>query len=177
MVPSSAFRADGSLNVVIETPRGAAAKFKYDEPSDAIMLSRALPLGIAYPYDWGFVAATKAPDGDPIDAMVLWDCASYPGVVVPARIIGVLGVEQRNLGSGSRERNDRLFVVPIKAHRMDDVKTIFDLPGRVRDEIVRFFVNVVAFEGKDVRVLDFDGPSEGERLVRAAQPARAVDLT
>jgi inorganic pyrophosphatase len=166
--PASAFRADGSLNVVVETPRGALAKFKYEEASDAMILSRPLPLGIAYPYDWGFVPATNASDGDPIDAMVLWDGTGYPGIVVPARIIGVLQVEQRNLQSGDRERNDRLFVVPVKAPRLDDVKTIFDMPERVRDEVARFFVNVVAFEGKDLRVLGFDGPAEGERLVRAA---------
>jgi len=41
------------------------------------MLSRALPVGITYPYDWGFIPTTHAPDGDPLDAMILWDCASY----------------------------------------------------------------------------------------------------
>src|SRR5262249_9467946 len=96
-IPDRAFRADGSLNVVVETPRAAVAKFKYDADSGTMMLSRELPLGIAYPYDWGFVPATKAGDGDPLDAMVLWDAASYPGVVVPSRIIGALRVEQTNI--------------------------------------------------------------------------------
>jgi inorganic pyrophosphatase len=167
-VPAEAFRRDGSLNVVVETPRGAVAKFKYDQGSGVMVLSRALPLGITYPHDWGFVASTRAADGDPLDAMVLWDAASYPGVVLPSRIIGVLRVEQRNAASGNRERNDRLFVVPVKAPREDHVRTVFDLTQRVRDEIERFFVNVVAFEGKDVRILGFDGPDEGDRLVRAA---------
>ena len=76
--PPSALRADGSLNVVVETPRGAVAKFKYDEQSGLMTLSRALPLGIVYPYDWGFVASTKAADGDPIDAMALWKAAEFP---------------------------------------------------------------------------------------------------
>src|SRR5262249_12376418 len=167
-VPATAFRADGSLNVVVETPRGAAAKFKYDEESAMMMLSRALPLGITYPYDWGFIPSTKAADGDPIDAMLLWDAASYPGIVVPSRVIGMLRVDQKNLQSGERERNDRVFALPMKAARMDHIQTVFDFPQRVRDEIERFFVNVVAFEGKDVRILGFDGPDEGLRLVRAA---------
>jgi inorganic pyrophosphatase len=167
-LPTAAFRPDGSLNVVIETPRGAVAKFKYDEESGMMMLSRALPIGLAYPYDWGFVPSTIAADGDPLDAMVLWDIASYPGIVVPSRVVGLLRVEQRNVRSGNRERNDRLFVLPTRAARMDHVQTIFDLPQRVRDELERFFVNVVAFEGKDVRLLGFDGPDEGDRLVRAS---------
>jgi inorganic pyrophosphatase len=168
IMPTGAFRADGSLNVVVETPRGAVAKFKYDEESGMVTLSRALPLGVLYPYDWGFVAGTKGADGDPIDAMVLWDVASYPGVLLPSRIIGVLRVDQRNAQSGGRERNDRLFVLPTKAARVDHVRTIFDFPERVRTEIETFFINVVAFEGKDVRLLGFEGPDEGDRLVRAA---------
>ncbi|HKB09868.1 MAG TPA: inorganic diphosphatase [Vicinamibacterales bacterium] len=167
-VPAAAFRSDGTLNVVVETPRGAVAKFKYDEESGVMMLSRALPLGITYPYDWGFVPATKAADGDPLDAMVLWDAASYPGIVLPSRIIGVLRVDQRNPQSGGRQRNDRLFVLPVKAPRVDHVQSILEFPQRVRDEIERFFVNVVAFEGKDLRVLGFDGPEDGHRLVREA---------
>jgi inorganic pyrophosphatase len=61
-----------------------------------------------------------------------------------------------------------LFVLPIKAARFDHVRSVMELPQRVRDEIEQFFINVVAFEGKDLRVLGFAGPEEGDRLVRAA---------
>ena len=47
-----------------------------------------------YPYDWGFVPSTRGPDGDPIDALVLWDRASFPGVVLECRLIDVLAAEQ-----------------------------------------------------------------------------------
>jgi len=167
-IPATAFRDDGAVNVVVETPRGATVKFKYDEASGAMTVSRALPLGIAYPYDWGFIPSTRASDGDPIDAMVLWDAASYPGIVVPSRIVGVLRVDQQSARSGGRERNDRLFVLPVKAARFDRVRSVMELPQRVRDEIEQFFINVVAFEGKDLRVLGFAGPDEGDRLVRDA---------
>jgi inorganic pyrophosphatase len=100
--------------------------------------------------------------------MVLWDAASYPGIVVPSRIVGVLRVDQQNARSGERERNDRLFVLPVKAARFDHIQSVLELPQRVRDEIEQFFVNVVAFEGKDLRVLGFAGPDEGDRLLRAA---------
>jgi inorganic pyrophosphatase len=68
-IPVAPFRRDGSLNVVIETPRGSTAKFTYDNETGSIIASRPLPLGIAYPYDWGFVPGTHASDGDPLDAM------------------------------------------------------------------------------------------------------------
>jgi len=163
-----AFRQDGSVNVVVETPRGSQAKFKYDPETGAIMLSRPLPAGVVYPYDWGYIPSTRAADGDPIDVMVLWDGTSFPGVVLPSRLIGVLRVDQTGAGPGLRERNDRLFALPIKAPRSAHVQTIFDLPERIRLEIEQFFQTVVAFEGKDLRLLGFEGKDEADRVLRAA---------
>ena len=54
-------------------------KFKYDPDEGVMMLARPLPLGLTYPYDWGFVPSTRAADGDPLDAVILWNGTSYPG--------------------------------------------------------------------------------------------------
>jgi inorganic pyrophosphatase len=163
-----AYRDDGSVNVIVETPRGSQAKFKFDPETSAMMLSRPLPEGIVYPYDWGFIPSTRADDGDPLDAMILWDRAGFPGLIVPSRVIGLLRVEQKSLKGGGRERNDRLFVLPIKAPRQEQIRTIFDLPERVRLELEQFFLNVVAFEGKELKLLGFDGPEEADRVLRAS---------
>jgi len=161
-------RADGSVNIVVETPRGSQAKFKYDPESESIMLSRPLPAGIVYPYDWGFIPSTRAADGDPLDAMILWDGTGFPGLVVASRLIGVLRVEQKSQTSGGRERNDRVFALPVKAPRLEQVRTIFDLPEHLRLELEGFFQNVVAFEGKEIELLGFDGPEEAQRTLLAA---------
>ena len=162
------FRDDGSINIIIESPRGSTAKFKYDTETGAIMLSRQLPAGVAYPYDWGFIPSTRAADGDPLDAMVLWDGASFPGVVLPSRLIGILRVEQTTVAKQVSEHNDRVLAVPVKAPRLDHVRTIFDLPERLRLELEQFFISVVAFEGKVLRLGGFDGPAEADRILRAA---------
>jgi inorganic pyrophosphatase len=67
-----------------------------------------------YPHDWGFVPSTKADDGDPLDIMVIHDAATFPGIVLTCRIIGVLQIEQKS--KGKAERNDRLFAVPRRSH-------------------------------------------------------------
>jgi inorganic pyrophosphatase len=156
--------SDGSLNVWIETPRGSTAKYKYDPAHQVIRLSRPLPLGLCYPYDWGFVPGTRAADGDPLDAMVMWSGSSYPGVVIAARCVGVLRVEQKNLESGARERNDRLLTVPVKGRAADAAA----LDARLRAELELFFTAAVAFEEKDIRLLGWGDADEADALVRAA---------
>jgi hypothetical protein len=68
------FAEDGTiLNVIIETPKGSRNKFAYDEKRKIFKLTKVLPVGMAFPYDFGFVPSTKAEDGDPTDVLVLMD--------------------------------------------------------------------------------------------------------
>lgn len=156
---------EGSLRVVIESPRGANVKLKYDPALGIVMVSRPLPLGLCYPYDWGFVPGTRAPDGDPVDALVYWDAVSFPGVLVPCRPIGVVRLEQDSKSSGGRVRNDRVVAVPVKHSRGDGLRSADDLAERVRDEIAQFFLSAIFFEPKNPELLGWGGPEEAARLV------------
>ena len=157
---------DGSVHVVVESPRGSTLKLKYDPELGAFVPSRPLALGLSYPYDWGFVPSTIGSDGDPLDAMLLWECASHPGVVVPARLVGVLEAEQ-DAPSRARVRNDRLVAIPRSDPRGDDVTDVRQLPQRVRDELAAFFVAAVALEQKNLAVLGWKGPDAADALVRS----------
>src|SRR5262245_299673 len=101
--------ADGVLNVVVESPAGATNKIKWEVELQSFALSRPLPLGLAYPHDWGFVPSTRAGDGDPVDALVMSEGTTYPGLVIPCRPIGVVRLEQNRKEGGGRERNDRII--------------------------------------------------------------------
>jgi inorganic pyrophosphatase len=155
--------ADGVLHVVVETPRGARAKFKFDPDLDAFVLSKSLMLGLSYPYDWGFVPSTLADDGDPLDAMVVHDAATTPGMVIKCRILGVLEVAQT--ANRRRQRNDRLFVVPAGSLRERETADVGDLAGQVRRELERFFAASVALEDKRLKILGWKGPAAATRLV------------
>ncbi|GEJ57483.1 inorganic diphosphatase [Anaeromyxobacter diazotrophicus] len=157
-------RTEGGFHVVVESPRGSAVKLALDPELGCIAVSRPLPLGLVYPFDWGFVPGTKGPDGDPVDALVYWEVATFPGVVVPCRALGVLQLEQSD-GEGGRQRNDRLLAVPLAHPRGGELRTFADVPARVRDELALFFTSAVFFEPKDPRLLGWAGPEAAEALL------------
>jgi inorganic pyrophosphatase len=106
-----AFASAGVFHVVVECPRGSTIKLKYEPAWEAMSVSRPLVLGMTYPYDWRFIPSTRGSDRDAIDAMVLWDVASYPSVVLPCRALAVMQVEQNgtNYDPSTRIRNDRII--------------------------------------------------------------------
>ena len=158
---------DGDVLVVVETPRGSAAKLEYDPALQVFTLSKALMLGLTYPYDWGFIPSTKGEDGDPIDALVMHDTATAPGLVLKCKIIGVLEVLQTEKGK-KPIRNDRLIAVPRDSHREQADKDARDLPKQVRKEIEKFFVATDELEAKELKFLAWKGPNAGERLINTA---------
>lgn len=159
------------LRVVIESPAGAAIKLKYDPRLGVMQWGRPLPLGMHYPFDWGFVPGTLAEDGDPVDAVVIHDTASFPGIIIPCRALGVIEVEQDDAKGGARVRNDRIVAVPVKAPRADHLATYRDLAERTRAELEAFFLNAVAFEKKHARII---GVGTGAAALQSDEvPARA----
>jgi inorganic pyrophosphatase len=162
-----AFIQGASFRVVVESPRGSTVKLKFDVEQHVMTLSRPLTLGLAYPFDWGFVPGTRAADGDPLDAIVVWDTPTFPGVVLPCRALGVVEVDQQaSPRSTRRVRNDRVVALPLKSPRFDHLRSVRDLPARVRQELDEFFLAVTAFERKDVRILGWRGPAAALRLLK-----------
>jgi inorganic pyrophosphatase len=161
-----AFVTRSAFRVVVESPRGSSVKLKYDADLGVMSLSRPLTVGLTYPFDWGFVPGTRAPDGDPLDAIVVWDTPTFPAIVLPCRAIGLVRIDQREPGSKRRQRNDRVVAVPLKAPRFEGVRSYRDLPSRTRRELEEFFLAVTALEGKAVRILGWEGPSAALRLLR-----------
>jgi inorganic pyrophosphatase len=161
------------FRVVVESPRGSAVKLKFDPEIGAMTVSRPLTGGLTYPFDWGFVPGTQAADGDPLDAMLLWDTSTFPGVVVPCRAIGLVQLDQRKKTGRGRERNDRILAVPVKAPRMDHIRTARDLPARQRRELEEFFVQATALTDKDVRVLGWAGRAAALQHIRRSLKERS----
>jgi len=102
---------------------------------------KLLPIVIGIARAMRFVPRTCAPDGDALDVLIYSHAgATAPGVVVPARIIGALRVEQKR-GRGPVKRNDRVLVVPAdeKFHAGNNWPDVFDFhrPNTPYPEVLR----------------------------------------
>jgi inorganic pyrophosphatase len=112
---------EGAVHAVVEVKLGA------------FTVAHSLPLGLSHPFDWGFVPSAQAPDGDPLDILILHEASTYPGVVLPCRPLGVVEMDQEEK-EGERERNDRVIVLPAWHDRVGELEHPSDLPTRLREK-------------------------------------------
>lgn len=155
---------EGCWRAVIEAPAGSRNKLKWQPALGAMELHAVLPLGTAFPYDFGFIPSTQGQDGDPLDVLLFMDEPVAPGTVVPCRVLGVILARQTPRG-GKATRNDRLLAVGRDSHRYGHWTKMADVAPAVLDEIERFFVFYNA--QKDVRFapLGRRGAAEAKRLL------------
>jgi inorganic pyrophosphatase len=156
----------GRLNVVVDTPKGSRNKYKFDEQHGHWRLSKVLPLGLSFPYDFGFLPSTRGEDGDPVDVLLLMDEPAFPGCVVPARLIGVLEAEQTE--DGKTVRNDRLVAVVETPYNPAEFQSLEEVSRQRLDEIEHFFVSYNQAEGRQFKPLARRGADHAQELLEEA---------
>lgn len=155
------------VQVVVETPAGSRNKFAFDPEQSIFALKKVLPAGMSFPYDFGFLPQTLAPDGDPIDVLLLMDEPAFPGIAVRARLIGVIEGEQ--VDGKKRTRNDRLVAVAEANHIYAKVRKLTDLPNKWIKELETFFVNYHGLEGKTYRLVGCKGIDAALQLLKSTR--------
>ena len=156
----------GLVRVVVDTPKGSRNKYKYDETLGLYRLSKVLPLGLAFPYDFGFIPSTRAADGDPLDVLVLGEDALFPGCLVTVRLVGVLQAEQTE--HGKTFRNDRLLGTIETVVNRPAIQTLADLSTEHLDEIEAFFITYNHLEGRHFTPSGRHGPARAEQILADA---------
>src|SRR4029434_4044070 len=136
----------GLVRVVVDTPKGSRNKYKYDETLGLYRLSKVLPLGSAFPYDFGFIPSTRAEDGDPLDVLLLGEEALFAGCLVTVCLAVVIQAEQTE--HGKTFRNDRLIGAIEAPVNRPAIQTLEDLRTGRLDEIEHFFIAYNHLEGR-----------------------------
>ncbi len=150
------------FNVVVEIPKGSGNKYEYDPETNLFRLDRPLYSPMHYPGDYGFVPATRASDGDPLDALVLVEHPTFSGCLIEVRAIGMLIM----VDQGAEDL--KLLCVPNADPRAKNLINYSDIdPHRLR-EIEYFFSIYKELEGKQTRTGGWrDSNKAGETIVAA----------
>ncbi len=156
-----------TCRAIIETPRGHRSKFDYDPESGLFELAGVLPAGMAFPLAFGFIPATKAEDGDPVDILVLADEDLPVGCMVTVRLLGVIEAEQTE--EGKTCRNDRLIGKVAKSHTYRDVASLQVLGSAFTDDLALFFQTYNQLRGREFKVLAIGDAHRATELIREAQ--------
>ena len=147
-----------SIEVTIEIPKGSRNKYELDHETGKIYLDRYLFTPMASPLDYGFIDGTLGEDGDPLDALVILPEPVLPGVIVPARVLGVFKMTDEAGG------DDKLLCV-IDDPRWAHLQDIEDVSQFQRDEIEHFFVHYKDLEpNKEVTGSGWGNKAEAEKI-------------
>jgi len=134
---------------VIEIPRGSHLKYEVDKPTGLLKLDRVLYSAVFYPANYGFIPRTHAPDGDPLDILVLMQEPVAPLSIVRARALGGLNM------SDDKGDDDKIVAVCIDDPAYAQYERLDQIPQHVMKELDRFFRDYKTLEDKRVDVSDF----------------------
>lgn len=121
------------LKVNIEISKGSNIKYEYDRTTGKMVVDRILRDGFTYPANYGYLEEALDWDGDELDVLVYSDVAFQPGVSLNARIIGAM----KMIDDG--ETDTKLIAVHADDYRLEEYKTLDDLPKRWLKEVETFF--------------------------------------
>jgi inorganic pyrophosphatase len=95
---------------------------------------------------------------------VIHDAATYPGLILRCKPIGVLELLQ--ITKGEKERNDRVFAVPDRSPFEGDLQDVRRLPARAVEELEKFFEATDGPEDKKLEVLGWRGPTHAVKTIK-----------
>jgi inorganic pyrophosphatase len=162
-LPQPFIEGTESINAIVETPKGSRNKYAYDGSTDMMMLKKALPAGMVFPFDFGFIPFTIAEDGDPLDILILTDAPTFPGCLVQSKVLGIIKVEQEE--DGEKVRNDRVIAVQLQSRLYASAEHIEDLPDGLLKEIVNFFASYNNVSDDHFNSLGNEGPDVAITLI------------
>ncbi|HLH40833.1 MAG TPA: inorganic diphosphatase [Bryobacteraceae bacterium] len=158
-----------TVRMIVEIPKNSANKYEYDVKLGIFRLDRTLYSSVHYPADYGFIPGTVAEDGDPMDILALADEPAFPGCMIEVRPVGILEMED------DKGTDRKIFAVPLRNPRYDQIRGRDDVPGHVILEIENFFSIYKQLEGKSVRVHGWRGREAACAAIRQTRDRYLAD--
>lgn len=147
------------VNALIEIPLGSRNKYELDEKTGRIHLDRVLYAAMIYPAEYGIIEDTLAPDGDPLDILVICSDPTFPGCMVPARVLGYLSIVDNG------KLDYKIISVVDCDPRYEGIQTLEDLAPFVLKEIKNFFANYKVLQDVEVEVGSYFSREEAIKII------------
>jgi inorganic pyrophosphatase len=160
-VPWSA-GSDGHVHGIIEIPEGSKVKYELHKKTGLLIADRVLYSAVHYPVNYGFIPQTYAPDGDPLDILVLSQQPLAPLSIARARPIGVMKMKDE------KGEDDKIIAAHVDDPQFAHLREVSELPEHWVAELRRFFLDYKILENKEVTVDRMLGRSDAERVVKDA---------
>ena len=156
--------APETIYAVVECLKGERNKYEYDKDIPAVVLDRVLHSNVHYPSDYGFIPQTWYDDDDPLDVLVLVEDATFPGCVIEARPVALMGMDDGG------EKDDKIIAVPTEDPRFDHIEDLGDIPQQTQDEITEFFNTYKNLEGGEgATVLEWEDKATAIEAIEHSQ--------
>jgi inorganic pyrophosphatase len=123
------------IKIFVEIPKKSRQKYELNEETGRIELDRTIYGPVVFPFEYGHIENTLADDGDPLDALIITDEETFPGCVVPSKVIGMLKM------TDEKGVDHKVIAVPsskVNPH-YKDINDISDLTEHTRNQIAEFF--------------------------------------
>ena len=147
-------------------------KYEWDDKLNTLVLDRILHSSVVYPYNYGFFPQTLCDDGDPLDVLVMCDGELLPGSVVYVRPICYMIMEDE------KGQDEKVLAVVDKDPRLDEIKTMNDIPKHIIHEITNFFETYKILEkDKWVKVGDWKNKKETLQLIKDSNETYKKNLS
>ena len=142
------------VDATVEIPFRSRNKYEIDKITGKFRLDRVLYSAMGYPTEYGTIENTLAPDGDPLDILILTTEPTYPGCIIPSRIVGYL----KMIDNGKEDF--KLISVVDCDPRFNEIKDITDISEFTLKEIKNFFENYKKLQNIEVKVGNYHNKEE-----------------
>lgn len=120
------------VNFIVEISMGEShVKYEVDKELGILKVDRILTSPMYYPANYGCIPSTVALDGDPLDALLLSPCPISHGVLVTAKPVGVMRMEDEE------GIDDKIILVITDEVNTNDIS---DVSQSLKDKIEHFFM-------------------------------------
>jgi inorganic pyrophosphatase len=146
---------NGYINAVIEIPVDTIDKIEWRRDTHEMEIDRTEPTTFPEPTNYGFIPRTLAEDGDALDVLVMSSGPINTGMVVKAKILGVMRFVDND------EIDDKIIASSVDSR----YEQLSDISGYTLDKITYYFSHYKDDIDGKTKVLGWSGVKEARKTI------------